>query len=40
MLDDPVARQIADELRCERDESVSLKGIGEQVDVCRLRLNV
>jgi len=40
VLEDPVARQIADELRCDREEMVSLRGIGEEVDVCRVRLKV
>ncbi len=38
VLEDSAARQIADALKCDRDGSITLRGIRDTIEVCRLQL--
>jgi class 3 adenylate cyclase/phage FluMu protein Com len=38
VLEHPDARQVVDEINCEREDQVTLRGIAEEVDVCRLQI--
>lgn len=38
VLEHPDARQVVEEINCEREDQVTLRGIAEEVDVCRLQV--